>query len=271
MANKMLSRLREKDKKGLFNATQTSICYPTGFVPFDYRNGYMIEVRNLDEELITTYSSIGIVGGTFMTIIGKSGTAKTTFAIQIAANIVRRFSDNAFVQHFDLEQVLSYTRIKNVTSMTQQELDDKYILKQEKNYIEDIFNSIVEIAQEKEANRKDYMYNTGLVDEFNRPIKAFVPTVMIIDSIPTVASKDTSNEMEGGTYANRVAKALAQFYKRLMPIIKAYNINVIAINHINQKMEINPMHKTQPQLLYMKMDQSIPKLEICGASYRNVC
>jgi RecA/RadA recombinase len=60
------------------------------------------------------------------------------------------------------------------------------------------------------------------------------------------------------TYANRVAKELAQFYKKLMPVIKTYNITVIAINHINQKIEINPMQKTQPQVLYMKMDESIP-------------
>ncbi|NNV04805.1 DNA recombination/repair protein RecA, partial [Brevibacillus sp. MCWH] len=82
--------------------------------------------------------------------------------------------------------------------------------------------------------------------------------VVILDSIPTVASSDSSSEMEGGTYANRVAKALAQFYKRLTPVIKSSNIIVIAINHINQKIEINPMLKTQPQLLYMKMDESMP-------------
>lgn len=253
----MLERLREKDKKGLFKASQTSISYPTGFVPFDYRNGYMVQVRDLDENLITEYPSVGMVGGTFITIIGKSGTAKTTFAAQIAAKIVRPY-ENAFVQHYDLEQALTYTRIKNITGLLQREMDDKYILKQEKNFIEDIFDSIMAIANEKEANKADYTYNTGLLDEFNRPIFAYVPTVIIVDSIPTIASKDTGDAMEGGTYANRVAKALAQFYKRLMPVIKTYNITVIAINHINQKIEINPMMKTQPQLLYMKMDESIP-------------
>jgi KaiC/GvpD/RAD55 family RecA-like ATPase len=258
MGNRMLDRLREKDKKGLFKSTQTSISFPTGFYPFDYRNGYMVQVRDLQEELLEQYPSTGIVGGTFITIVGKAGTAKTTFAAQIAANIVRKFDDNAFVQHYDLEQALTYTRIKNITQMTQLELDEKYILKQEKNYIEDIYDAIMGVAQEKEENKNDYMYDTGLKDEFNRPIITYVPTVYIIDSIPTVASKDSSDKMEGGTYANRVAKALAQFYKRLMPIIKTYNITVIAINHINNKIEINPMMKTQPQLLYMKMDESIP-------------
>ena len=260
IANKMLTRLREKDKNGLFKPTQTSICYPTGFISFDYRNGYLVEVRDLKEVLIKSYPAIGIVGGTFITVAGKPGTAKTTWAIQAASNIVKPFVDNAFVQHYDLEQALNYTRIKNVNLMTQQELDDKYILKQEKNYIEDIFKAIMLIGFEKETNKVDYTYDTGWVDEFNRPIKAYVPTVVIIDSIPLISSKEAfkDKEMEGGTYANRVAKAIAQLYKGLMPIIKTYNITVIAINHITSKIEISAFIKTQPQLLYMKLDQNLP-------------
>lgn len=257
MANRMLDRLRGNDKKGLFVKTQTAVGYETGFAPFDYRNGYMVQVRDLDENVVEEYASMGLVGGSFTTVVGKSGTAKTTFVIQAAANIVRKFS-SSFVQHYDLEQALTYTRIKAVTGYKQAELQDKYVLKQEKSFIEDIFDGIMAIAKEKEENRKDYTYNTGLKNEFNQVIMAYEPTVVIIDSIPTVSSKDASGEMEGGTYANRVAKALAQFYKRLTPVIKTYNIMVIAINHINQKIEINPMMKTQAQLVYMKMDESMP-------------
>jgi RecA/RadA recombinase len=257
---RMLDRLRKKDKKGLFTRTQTAIGYPTGFLPLDYRNGYMVQVRDLDDNIVKEYMSGGIVGGSFNTFIGKSGVAKTTAAVQIGMNIVKPFED-AFVQHYDLEQALTYTRIKNVTGATQRDLDEKYVLKQERTYIEDIFDGIMEIARDKEEFRDELMYDTGLLNEFNQPIKAFVPTVVIIDSIPTVTfrpSKENSEEMEGGTYANRVAKSLSQFYKKSTPIIKTYNIIVIAINHINQKIEINPMMKSQPQLLHMKMDESMP-------------
>jgi RecA/RadA recombinase len=153
MSVMMLDRLRSNDKKGLFKASQTSISYSTGFSPFDFRNGYMIQVRDLREKLLDEYPSVGIVGGTFVTIVGKSGTAKTTWATQIAANIVRKY-ENAFVMHYDLEGALTYTRIKNVTNLTQAEMDDKYILKQDKSYIEDIFDAIMKIAAEKEENKK---------------------------------------------------------------------------------------------------------------------
>jgi RecA/RadA recombinase len=257
MANRMLDRLRSKDKKGLFEKTQTAVTYNTGFAPFDYRNGYMVEVRDIEDQLVKEYASTGLVGGSFTTIVGKSGTAKTTFAVQAAAAIVRPYA-SSFVQHYDLEQALTYTRIRNITGFKQHELQDKYVLKQERSAIEDIFDSIMAVAQEKLENRKEYSYDTGLLNEFNQPIISLEPTVMILDSIPTISSKDASNEMEGGTYANRVAKAIAQFYKRLTPVIKEANIMVIAINHINQKIEINPMMKTQPQLIYMKMDESMP-------------
>jgi hypothetical protein len=164
MANRMLDRLRVKDKKGLFTRTQTAIGYSTGFISLDYVNGYMVQVRDIDDNIVKEYASTGMVGGSFNTFIGKSGVAKTTAAVQMAMNIVRPYP-NAFVQHYDLEQALTYTRIKNVTGATQRELDEKYVLKQERTYIEDIFDGIMEIAREKHENRSDYTYHTGLLNE----------------------------------------------------------------------------------------------------------
>ena len=259
MGNPALERLRKNDKKGLFLSSQTSVSYLTGLTPLDYKNGYIVEVRDRNEKLIKKYESLGVVGGTFITIVGKTGTAKTTLASQIAAKIVKDYPCS-FCQHFDLEQADSYTRIKKVTGLSQAELEDKYVLRQEKMYIENIFEAIMLMAKDKEENKEEWQYETGLDDEFGHPIVAYQPTVVILDSIPTVASEDSDGKtaMEGSTYANRVAKALAQFYKKLMPIIKTYNITVIAINHINAKIEINPFAKTQPQILTLKMDESIP-------------
>lgn len=259
MANRLLNKLREKDKKGLFSSSQVSVNYPTGFLPFDYLNGYKVKVVDMNENLLGTYDATGISGGTFVTIIGKSGVAKTTWTIQTAFNIVKNFSDDAFIMCYDLEQALNYTRIKNITGATQEELDNKFVLRQEKNYIENIFDSIIDIANAKEADKSTFMYETGNLDEFGKPIKVYVPTVVIIDSIPTLASKDTEGEESMGsqTEAMRAAQHLKRFYSRLMPIIKTYNITVFAINHINQKIEMNAFSKTQAQTMYLKQDESL--------------
>ena len=258
MANSLLDKLRSEDKKGLFSSSQVSINYNTGFLPFDYLNGYKVKVVDKKENIIDEYAATGLTGGTFVTVIGKSGVAKTTFVIQTAFNMVRKFTDNAFVMFYDLEQATNYTRIKNITGATQEELDNKFVLRQEKNYIEDIFDSIISIANAKEANKKEFQYDTGLLDEFGNKIVAYVPTIVIIDSIPTLASKETDDEMKGGTDAARMAKVIKQFYSRLMPIIKTYNITIFTINHINAKMEINAFTKTQPQVMYLKQDESLP-------------
>ena len=68
------------------------------------------------------------------------------------------------------------------------------------------------------------MYDTGNLDEFNRPIRAYVPTVIIIDSIPTLASRDTDGEeeMKGQTDAMKAAKQLKQFF--LKKILYIYRV-----------------------------------------------
>lgn len=259
MANDLLNRLREKDKKGLFKSSQNSVVYRTGFLPLDYRNGYMLEIRDMKDKLVDMIPSVGLVGGTFVTVIGKSGVAKTTWSVQAAYNMVKDFPDNAFVIHYDLEQATNYTRVRNITGASSIELQDKYIIRQEKNYLEDIFDSLIQIANEKEANKKEYIYDTKTVDEFNQPVYAYVPTVVLIDSLPSLASRDMDEEeMKGQTDSMRMAQKVKQFYKKLLPIIKTYNITVISINHINQKVEVSAFAKTQPQVMYLKMDESLP-------------
>ena len=270
MANRLLGRLREKNKKsGLFDKTSTHVAYPTGFLNFDYANGYILQSRDMDDKLLGEFANIGISGGSFNTIIGRSGSAKTTAAVQWSSAIVKPF-DNAFVMHIDLEQSSNYTRIRNLTGFTNRELEDHYILKQEKCYLEDIFEMIMEVANEKEINKQDYIYSPPMTNEFGEKIELYVPTVFILDSIPSIVPKPESKkdkesgvmleqrEVATGTEAMRNAKALKNFYTQLMPIVKAYNIIIIAINHINSNVQINPFDKKQPQLLYLKMDESLP-------------
>lgn len=71
----LLDDLKANDKKGLFDSNDTFINYSTGILPLDYANGFWQEVKypdgHIEHEPIT-----GIMGGTFISIIGATGTGK---------------------------------------------------------------------------------------------------------------------------------------------------------------------------------------------------
>lgn len=275
MANPLLQSLRENDKDGLFAASPAMVCYSTGIPTLDYQLGYTIVSKDNNGVITGTHDCLGLVGGSFVTIIGKSGTAKTAAACKMGAEIVKPFK-SGFVCHYDLEQALNPTRVMNITGLTNEEYMDHYVLKSSRSYIEDIFDAIMDIANEKQKNKKMYQYTTDFKDEFGQPITIYEPTVFIIDSIPVLATRPEQKkvkakkgsgqedyyvedqEIEGQTYSLRVAKALKQFFSRLIPIIKEFNITIISINHINQKLEMNAFAKTQAQVLYLKQDETLP-------------
>ena len=283
--------LKKEDKRGLFEHSAITIGYPTGFLPLDYRNGFKSNVYNENDEVVKTYNNIGIFGGTFNTIIGKTGTAKTTFAAQSAANMSRycmqRWGIPVEIYHIDAEKATGYTRIKNITGMHIMDLKSLYHITREVTYIEDLQDMMEEIALMKAANASTFKINTGLLDEFGDPIIYYIPTIIIADSLPSftiksakMKKKDGSSAAEEGSskamaaeleeikdvggrkddmQANRIAKALSRFYKQMLPLVSKYNFIFIAINHINKKIETGVM-PTSPQMMYLKMDEAVP----CG-------
>lgn len=282
----LLSDLQAGDKKGYFTRSVTPISYPTGFHTLDYRNGFMLKSYNENNQLVREQPSIGVVGGTFNGFIGRSGTAKTTACIQMAMNIVKPFK-NSFVIHCDAEGATSYSRVKAVTGVDTTTMKEKYIIKKDMIFIEQIQEFILQIAQMKIAGGNKYKYDTGMTDEFNEPIITYEPTVIILDSLPSLEMQDADslddatlkkaakgdigaikNEFAGDTHPMRKAKKLAHLFRHLGPVIHEANIIVFYVNHIQVKIDINPFAKTQAQTMYLKMDESLP-LGISPIYYAN--
>lgn len=266
MSNLLIKALRADSKDGMFDANASIISYKTGFPVLDYYLGYKVYVYDDNNKVKDSYDCIGIAAGSFNTFIGKPSTSKTTTAVQVAANIVKPF-DNGFVVHYDLEQAQNYTRIQALSKFTIKDMEEgKYVLRQERNGIDDIYQAIMKIYFEKMHNPDKYKYNTGKLNEFGKEIIMYEPTVVIIDSIAAMSesvnendSKDVKkiSELEGQTYANRVARELSQFMTKLMPRLRAANIIVIAINQIKQKIDIG-LSKSPAQIFYLDQDETLP-------------
>ena len=265
--NVLITNLRENQGKNdsYFEHDASTISYKTGIPQLDYYLGYRVNILYNANGENSSYPSLGITGGSFVTFIGKSSTGKTTAAVQIAANIVRPF-DCGTVLHFDLEQAMNYSRIQVLTKMKTSEMKDKYVLKQGNTSINDIKKSIMDVYFEKVNNPELYKYDSGLLNEFGEEIHTFVPTVVIIDSIATLTPGFNENDKKERTKAEevssqtermRVTAEIGRLYTELMPLIRTANIIVIAINHI----KTNPQLGFIPQpseILYLSQNETLP-------------
>ena len=265
--NFLIQSLRQATgKKNLFDANASVISYKTGFPVLDYYLGYQVNVYNDDNELVSSYPSLGITAGSYVEFIGKPSTSKPTTAIQIASNIVRNF-DNGSVIHFDLEQAMNYTRIQTLSKFNIRTIrDGKYILRQEKNTLENIKETIVEIASEKENNPDIYKYKTGKLNEFGEEIEIFEPTVIILDSIASITNgldinnkKEMEKMKEIGTQTDRMRLTgeIGRFFNEILTQLRTYNIILIAINQI----KVNPnmgIVKSPAEILYLDQDEALP-------------
>ena len=249
----------------LFKSNMMVDSYKTGIAVLDYYLGYLLNVYGESNEVLDSYPALGLNGGCYIMDIGKSSTAKTSIMLGIGANIIRPFK-NGMLIHYDLEQAMNPTRAKIMLKFSIQEMKEKYVLKQMNSTMEDIKQMIMNLYKEKTSNPKKYMYDAGKRDEFNNPIIMYEPTVVMIDSIPSLTVKLSENdkkdwakleEVTSQTERMRLTGEIGRFYTDLLPYLRAANIIVISINHIR----VNPQMgivKSPSELLYLKQDEALP-------------
>ena len=253
----LISELKAKDKHGLFTSTDYFVNYQTGIPPIDFANGFIYERADGTRVPVT-----GILGGTFITIIGISGSGKTTLGDQIAYNIIRPF-ENGLMIHFDVEKTALKNRIVEITGAQQD--DPRIILQKDNVAIEDVMDALDIICEEKERGGNEYKYELDNdiflnPDGTSQKVKVYVPTVFIIDSLPAFNSRNRKeDELEGQMSGGREASQISQFYTKCLNKMSKYNVTIIAINHIKSKVEINQFQQSLPQLMMLKQGESLPR------------
>jgi hypothetical protein len=266
----LLDALKENSSKdNLFESSTMNICYKTGIAPLDYALGYRVNVHDDSGKVISSYSSLGITCGTNLMSIGKSSTAKTSLLLSIGANIVRPYK-NGLLIHFDLEQAMTLARAKVLTRFNINDMKNKYVLKQSDTSIDGMKHALINIWKEKRDNPDKYKYDTGMKNEYNESIILYEPTVVLIDSIPSMSvglnPNDKSElkkieEVSSQTDRMRLTGEIGRFYTDLLPYLKEVNIIVMNINHI----KVNPQMgiiKSPAELLYLKQDEALNVLNV---------
>jgi RecA/RadA recombinase len=217
----------------------------------DYRNG------RIEHGKVTT----GFDGGRIVTIIGKSGSGKSSLAIKMACSIVEPY-ENGNIFHYDFERATNVSRVKTISGWSDETIEKKYKNLQRNIYSESIYKLVKSIdkLKNKPETYDEIKLDSGEVDSDGNPIYVLPPTVILLDSwaltIPEGISEE--DELSGQMSATSIARINNSIIKRLAGPLERGNIILIAINHITQKIEINAFAKTQAAINYLKQDESIP-------------
>lgn len=244
------------DKKGVFKSDDTFVNYSTGLEALDYANGFWLPVKQSNGE-VEHVAITGIIGGTFCTIIGTTGSGKTTLADFIGWNIVKQFEDGLMI-HVDAEQTALKPRICSITGADPD--DPRLILAKDDTSIEFVLKMINEIVTLKESGGKKYMYEVKNKTYGGKPFMAYVPTVIIIDSLPQFNSinmnvDDLGTNMDGA----RGAKDVAAFYNKALMLTRKYNISIFPINHLLPKVEADRFAAPPQGLIMIRPGENVPR------------
>ena len=238
----------------MYGRDQEQYMHKTGFDNFDYLNGMCTKLDDGSNRY-----SLGVDAGKIMMIIGKSGSGKSTFAIQTAYNIIRKY-ENGSMYIYDFEQSNTENRIRSVTGMSESYYREHVSIKKIGISAEAVLSLAIKLRDLKIKNEEELLVDNaeGILDETGRPVKILPPTIIIVDSLATCLPKAQVNEeMAGQMQATAVAKTNTALVKHLTQICAEGNIIVMFINHITEKVNITMM-PTQAQVNYLKPNENLP-------------
>lgn len=254
MSTLLSAAFREQVKKtkdiSMINEQQHSIAYSTGFLNIDFLNGTILNING------KKYFQVGIIDGSINAVIARSGAGKSTICTQWAANIIRPFP-TACVYMDNAESGFLLSRAQQLSGFDQEEFRRRFILRDAGINTESIYSRVKLIHDIKVDHADEYLYDTGIVDEYGKPIMKFEPTVYIIDSLKAIMPKKLTEDEGSNMNGAITAKTNSDVFLRLVPLCREANIIMLIINHITQK-GIGSFMPIKSDLAYLKQDESLP-------------
>ena len=264
MSKSLLSDMfREKVSKmgyDMRNEAVPAIGYPTGFLNFDYLNGYIATEKNPETEEYEEYYNLGIEDGSYVSFIANTGVGKSTLVCQIAANIARRFETTTIFEDMIEATGMNDSRRLELSKFTEDEYRKRYIIRNTGVTTESIYARIKMIHDLKIEHPEDFLYDTGRKDLQGKPIMKLEPTIYIIDSIAMLMPEKyiEEDELAGKSMGAASALIASNVFKMIIPLLKSANIILFGINHILEDVQMTAMPKKNP-VPYLKQGERIPK------------
>lgn len=231
----------DKALKACTREAEFDVMYPTGFITLDHMNGTRVHVHRNGIDL--DYKAIGIVDGSANTFISRPGCGKSTLVTQIIGNLLRAFPESeAYID--DIEGSLPMPRKEFLLGLPEEELKTRVFFRNTDITTENVYGQIKWIHDQKINARAEFEYDTGLYDTYGNRIFKLRPTFYFIDSFAMLMPDDIlEGEMDKGMGATATAKKNTQLVKKISQLLKAANIVLFTINHINDDVNTGFMPK----------------------------
>lgn len=233
--------------------------YSTGFPSLDMRNASVVHVKNEEKQLDFKYYLVGFADGSMNTFIGRTGSGKSTLVYQISANIIRPFP-TACIFADEIESGMQDSRKETLTGFIGEELHRRVISRNTGVTSENFFERIKLIHDMRMANIDKFEYNTGYLDYKGDPIYKLEPCVYILDSWALLrpAALTSEEKISGQMSVTASAKLNTEILRRIIPMLKEANINLMIINHLLTNVKINPYEANVAQVQYLDVGERCP-------------
>ena len=232
--------------------------YPSGFLNFDYQNGFINDERLSNGEL-HPYYVLGITDGSYNAFIGNTGCGKSTLVTQIAANIARQYKTSTIFED-NIEGGMTSSRRRSLSGFSVEEYEKRYIVRNTGITAENFYERIKMIHDLKLSNVDKFLYDTKRNDVYGKPIMKLEPTLYIIDSIPMLMPKEyiDDDELAGKSSGAATAQILTRIFRQIIPLLKEANIILFGINHILEDVQMSIFPKPNA-VQYLKQGERLPR------------
>jgi RecA/RadA recombinase len=207
---------------------------------------------------------------------GESSTGKTTLCLQLMAGSVKLWNDTypdknaSDLIMIDAEDNLELSNVIRITGWSHKYLEEHFML-EKMNDITKIYNLITNIANMKEKNKSKYMVDTDIIDIDGKPVKSWIMTYILIDSVAALKSdtglenieKDKTGEIKymdqiSGNIDNmREAARNTNFILKIKPLLNKHGICLIMINHFVQETQMSMFDVLKRYLPSLRPGQKI--------------